>query len=114
MTDLSAVQSLKAASRRSALLVLVGTIVALAALAVSANQAAREAKQANEFRQEAENEALRVQKLQLESQQLSASVAGLREALSASRMAISAFHEGDYATALQLYARKMNHLVEPE
>jgi len=103
MSDLTAVENLQVASRRSAVLVLVGTIVALAALAFSASQAASEAKRARIFAQEAEKEAMRVEKLQSESKELSTQVSGLREALSASRIAIAAFHQGDYAKALKFY-----------
>src|SRR5262249_25623150 len=103
MTDLTAVENFQIASRRSAVLVLVGTIVALGALAFAASQAASEAKRASALAQEAQKEATRVQKLQSESKELNAQVSGLREALSASRIAIAAFHEGDYAKALKFY-----------
>jgi tetratricopeptide (TPR) repeat protein len=103
MNELTAVEKLQVASRRSAILVLVGTIVALVAFAFSASQASSEAKRAQVFAQEAEKEAVRVEKLQSDSQELSKQVSGLREALSASRIAIAAFHQGDYGKALKFY-----------
>jgi tetratricopeptide (TPR) repeat protein len=103
MSSLTTVEHLQVASRRSAKLVLVGTIVVLAALAISAYQAASEAKRAMASAKAAEQEAMRAEKLRSESQELSAQVSGLREALSASRIAIAAFHQGDYARALKFY-----------
>jgi tetratricopeptide (TPR) repeat protein len=96
-------QYIEVTSRRSALLVLVGTIVVIGAFTISALQAASEAKRARTFAQQARDEATRVQQLQSQAKELSAQVSGLREALSASRIAIAAFHQGDYATALKFY-----------
>ena len=103
MSNLTAVERLRVAARRSALLVLVGTIVVLAALAISARQAASEARRARAFALAAEEEAMRAEKLHSELEELSTQVSGLREALSASRIAIAAFHQGNYATALKFY-----------
>src|SRR5262249_35788926 len=89
----STVDYIQAASRRSALLVLAGTIVVVVSFIISARQAASEAKRARAFAQEAKDEAMRVEVLQSESKELTAQVAGLREALSASRIAIAAFHQ---------------------
>jgi tetratricopeptide (TPR) repeat protein len=83
--------------------VFVGTIVAVAALFGSSYIAANQTKRAMEAAQLAKTEADRVRKLQLESEKLRSQVSGLREALSASRFAIAAFHQRDYATAVRFY-----------
>ncbi|HTT19611.1 MAG TPA: tetratricopeptide repeat protein [Candidatus Sulfotelmatobacter sp.] len=103
MTDIVAAQKLAVAWRRSGILVLIGTIVALSALAFSARQAAMEAERARESARVAQMEAERVSALQAESKQLSATVSSLREALSSSRIAIQAFKRGDYANAVKFY-----------
>jgi tetratricopeptide (TPR) repeat protein len=99
----STLEYIQVASRRSAVLVLVGTIVVVASFTISAHQAAREANRARAYARQAEEEASRVRELRSQSKELSVQVAGLREALSASRLAIAAFHQGDYATALTYY-----------
>lgn len=108
MSDPTTLTHFQIAFRRSGILMLVGTIVVLAALAISARQAAEEARRARAEARAAKEEALRVEELQSESNELVRQVSGLREALSASRIAIAAFHQGDYATALKFYAEALD------
>lgn len=98
MADASALERLERGSKRSAVLVLVGTIAVLGALFVSTREVQR--KQARLALLSAEADSLQARNDSLRSQ-----IGGLREALGASRAAITAFHQGDYATAVSLYDR---------
>lgn len=103
MIDPLTVVRLQIAWRRSGLLVLVGTVVTLSAFAITAHQARIEEMRAEMSFRRAEDQASRVAQLQDQSLELKKQVSGLREALSASRFAIAAFHQGDYATAVKFY-----------
>ena len=98
MANASALDRLESASKRSALLVFVGTLVVLGALFFSTREVQRAQARLALLRTEALS--LRARNDSLRSQ-----IGGLREALGASRAAITAFHQGDYATAVALYDR---------
>jgi tetratricopeptide (TPR) repeat protein len=100
MIDPATIVGLQTAWRRSGLLVLLGTVVALVAFgttAYEANENARRARLQAERAQMERNLAAQ-QRKDLEKQ-----ISELRTALTASRSAIAAFHQQDYATALKFY-----------
>ena len=110
MSSDALLNSIERASRRSAILMALGALVVLAALWMAAAKLA-EVKtevvalesQAKTLRVERAHLAEQTSKLQATESQLQGEVSGLRQALAASRNAIAAFHDKDYASAVELY-----------
>lgn len=104
MSDAVAVDRLQAGVRKSGMLVLIGTIIGVVSLAVSAIEASREARRAEQQKQiatEARIEAENAQKLARKE------IDALNTALQESRMAIDAFHARDYPKALEHYDKAL-------
>jgi tetratricopeptide (TPR) repeat protein len=110
MSDFADVVRLQASVRKSGSLVLAGTIVVILGLVLATAQASRETRRAaeqsrvaNEARIAAETAEVEAAKARTQADDFRKQIASLREALGASRIAITAFHQGDFATALKYY-----------
>jgi len=95
---------------RSLAVMALATLAAVTLIAVMAVQTRRLSSRAEYLRTEALQQAQRAsqarsaaERAEAQAETLRKEISNLREALGASRMAIAAFHQGDYSTALKYY-----------
>lgn len=107
MDNAAAMDRFERASRVSTILMVMGAIVVLAALWLSYGQLRSLQKEVRYMESKAEDLRSQNKKLGQNADTMRNEINGLREALTASRDAIVAFHQRDYGTAVALYDKAL-------
>jgi tetratricopeptide (TPR) repeat protein len=103
MTNSALMERLGRASRVSGLLMALGALVVAVALWVSYSQLRALQADVNSLTSEAARLEKQNADVRQDAERMRGEIAGLREALAASRYAIEAFHQRDYSTAVSFY-----------